>query len=52
MFDVLGRIETGGDLQSQNVDVKAAASLDVVVLKRAVGESLRQIPASRKAVAG
>src|SRR5207249_5319386 len=36
MFDVLGRIETGGDLQSQNLDIKTAASRDVVTLQRAV----------------
>src|SRR5688572_9786527 len=52
MFDVLGSIETGGNLQTQNLDVKAAASLDVVALQCAVGKSLRQVPASRKALAG
>ena len=52
MFDVLGYVETGGNFQSQYLDVKTAASLDVVALQCAVGKSLRQVAASRKTVAG
>ena len=52
MLDVLGRVETGGDLQAQHLDVKAAASLDVIALQRAVSKSLRQVTAAGKAIDG
>ena len=52
MFDVLGRVETGGDFQAQHLDVKASASLDVIALQGAVGKSLRQITAAGKAIDG
>jgi len=40
MLDVLSRVETGGDLQAQNFDVKAPAFLNVVALQGAVRKSL------------
>src|SRR4030095_5322798 len=48
MLDVLRRIETGGDLQTQHLYIKTAAFLDAVALQRAVSERLRHINAPRK----
>ena len=50
MLDVLGVVESRQDFEAQNFDVEAPAALDVIALERAVGESLRQVAAFRKAL--
>ena len=52
MFDVLSLVETGGDLQAQDLGVETAARLRVIALESAVSERLRNIAAAGKAFVG